>query len=228
MISLLAATLCFLALHLGVSGSPARRWIVAGIGENAYRGLFSLASLAAVVWMVLAYGRADRIVLWPLGAGTLHLVFLLMAVAVYLVVAGLTTPNPTAAGADRLLERPAPAQGIIKVTRHPFLWGVALWALAHLIANGDVASLVFFGGFGLLALIGPRLIDAKLAAKRGEAWQHFAAETSWLPFRALVERRTRLELHELGWWRPALAAVLYLAILLFLHGWLIGVPLLPL
>ncbi len=151
-----------------------------------------------------------------------------MLPALYLVVAGLTTPSPTAAGGADLLERREAVHGVLKITRHPFMWGVALWALAHLMANGDLAALVFFGTFGALALFGPRLIDARMARSKGEAWARFEAETSWLPFRAMVGKRTSLTLREVGWWRVGLGLVVYLAILFLAHEWVIGVPLLAL
>lgn len=228
MLNLVVATAFFLALHIVVSSGPPRPWLVARFGERAYLGLFTLTSLGAIVWMVLAFRAADTVPLWSGGAAARHAVYPVVLIAFYLVVAGLGTPSPTAAGAEGLLERGGGPVGVQKVTRHPVLWGIALWALAHMLANGDFAALVFFGGFALLALVGPRLIDAKLAARRGEAWRRYADETSWLPFRALIERRTRLSPAELGWWRPALALALYLAFLLLLHGWLIGVPLVAL
>jgi uncharacterized membrane protein len=104
------------------------------------------------------------------------------------------------------------------------MWGLAIWALAHLLANGDLAGLIFFGSFAALALVGPHLIDAKMARHRGEAWQRFAGETSWLPFQAMLQGRTRLRLGDIAWWQVVLALVLYLAILLWLHEWVIGVP----
>jgi uncharacterized membrane protein len=67
---------------------------------------------------------------------------ILMFPAALLVVIGLTTPNPTAFAQEGRVGQPP--QGIVRVTRHPFLTGVGLWALVHRIGNGDVASLVFF------------------------------------------------------------------------------------
>jgi uncharacterized membrane protein len=64
--------------------------------------------------------------------------------AFVLVVTGVTTPNPTALGADRLLDRPNVTRGIVRVSRNPLLWGVGLWALAHMAVTGDLASLALF------------------------------------------------------------------------------------
>jgi len=225
MANLVAATIFFLASHLGLAATPLRVGLVGRIGEPAYRGLYSLLALAGLVWMVLAYNAADRIVLWDAGSGGRHVAFLLVLVAFYLLVAGLTVPNPTLAGAEGTLDRDDAAQGIVKVTRHPLMWGIGLWALAHLLGNGHLAGLVFFGALGVLALLGSFLLDVRKARAGGEAWARFAAGTSWLPFLALLRRRTGFGLADFGWWRPLLALAFYFVFLLWGHGWLIGVPL---
>ncbi|MDP6707908.1 MAG: NnrU family protein [Alphaproteobacteria bacterium] len=224
MASLVLAAILFLAIHALISGTRARDAIIARIGEKPYLGLFSLASLGAVVWMSIAYAGAPYIELWSATIGARHTALVLMLPALYLVIAGGATPNPTATGAAGLLERERAARGILKVTRHPMMWGFAIWALAHLLANGDLAGLIFFGSFSLMALFGPHLIDAKMARNKGASWRRFADETSWLPFQAMLQGRTRLGLGDIAWWQLVLTLVLYLAILLWLHEWVIGVP----
>jgi len=223
MTSLLLASLLFLGIHIVISGTPLRDRLVAMMGEKAYQGLFSLLSLGAIVWMSISYGRADYVELWPAPAIAVWLTPLLVFLAMLLAVIGLTTPNPTSAGAEGVLKKEHAASGIVAVTRHPFLWGVALWAIAHLVANGDLASLLLFGCFLLLALIGPHLIDAKRARRDPDNWARFAAETSWLPFQAIAQRRASLSLGDIGWWRPLLAVVIYAVFVLFAHQWLFGV-----
>src|SRR5437764_10564289 len=103
-----------------------------------------------------------------------------MLPASLLVVIGLTTPNPTAIAQENRLAQPP--QGIVRVTRHPFLTGVGLWALVHLIGNGDVASLVFFAVWAVVALAGTVSIDRKRRRLLGAAaWEPFAAQTSIVP-----------------------------------------------
>ena len=75
-------------------------------------------------------------------------------------------------------------------------------------------------------LLGPIAIDAKRKARMEADWQRLAAETSYLPFAALVSGRTRLRFGELGWWRIGLGLALY-AVLLWAHPWLFGVSPLP-
>jgi uncharacterized membrane protein len=113
-------------------------------------------------------------------------------------------------------------QGILRITRHPFLWGVALWALSHLVLNGNSTSLVFFGAFLGLALIGPFLIDAKRRRKLGDKWERFAAATSNVPFAAIAAGRNSIPRGEVGWWRIVLALVVFAGFLHF-HSSLFGV-----
>jgi uncharacterized membrane protein len=147
-------------------------------------------------------------------------------VAFAFVVIGLTTPSPTATGGESRLELDEPAQGMLRVTRHPFLWGVALWAALHVALNGNSASLVLFGSLLLLALIGPLLIDAKRQRAYGPQWERFAAVTSNVPFAAILAGRNRLRLGEIGAWRFVATLVAWAATVL-LHPWLFSAPALP-
>src|SRR5262249_10385950 len=95
----------------------------------------------------------------------------------------------------------AAAAGIVRVTRHPFLTGVGLWALVHLIGNGDLASLVFFATWAIVALAGTVSIDAKRRRLLGAAWEPFAAQTSIVPFAAIAAGRNHFVPREIGLWR---------------------------
>jgi len=172
--------------------------------------------------MARAYRPAGHVELW----GQLHFLapamLVLVAIAVLLVVVGLATPGPTTVGAESLLRREDPARGIHRITRHPFLWGVALWAFGHLGVNGDLASLILFGSLLVLALAGTLSIDAKRKRAFGDEWDRYAAATSNVPFAAVASGRNRLRVAEIGWWRIAIAAAVYAAILYF-HRSLFGV-----
>ena len=222
MIQLILAALFFTGIHLFISGTGLRGVIVDVTGERIYRGLFSLLSIAGLLWLIWAYKRAEYLGLWgPIHAfkpGTL----ILMMFAFLFAVLGLTTPNPTAVGGESLLEDPEPAKGILRITRHPFLWGVAIWAIAHLIVNGDAGSFIFFGSFLILVLAGTVSIDAKRKRVFGDQWERFASVTSNLPFMAILQGHNVLRLGELGGWR-IMAALLAYALVLSAHPWLFGV-----
>ena len=104
--------------------------------------------------------------------------------------------------------------------------GVALWAAFHLAANGDEASVIFFGTFLVLAVAGTFSIDAKRARKMGPAWEAFARQTSNIPFAAIVGGRNSFKAGELLDYR-ILAAILAFAAVLFAHPWLFGVSPFP-
>jgi hypothetical protein len=119
-----------------------------------------------------------------------------------------------------------PPQGIVRVTRHPFLTGVGLWALVHLIGNGDVASLVFFAVWAVVALAGTVSIDRKRRRLLSAAWEPFAAQTSIVPFAAIAAGRNRFRPGEIGAWRWGAAVVVYVLMLVG-HADVIGVTPFP-
>jgi len=217
MAQLLVATAAFVLTHF-VSSTPLRQAIARTIGEKAWTGLYSLVAFATIVWMAWAYGKAPFQPLWP---GLRLVPLLAMPVALVLLAGGVLGRNPTAVMQERALKASQPARGMIRVTRHPVMWAIALWAAAHLLARGDVASAVFFGGFLAVALIGTVLIDARKRAGFGEDWRRFAAVTSNVPFGAIVAERNRFAAGEIGWRVAAAAAVLYV-VLLAAHGTLFG------
>jgi uncharacterized membrane protein len=146
-----------------------------------------------------------------------------MPLALLLAVCGLSQPNPTAVQQRFLGAGVDPAPGILKLTRHPVMWSFGLWGLAHLPPNGDLASLILFGGLAMLALLGTRAIDAKRRARDPQGFARFAEVTSNLPFAALAAGRNRLAFADIGWVRLAIAAGLYAAFLRG-HRWIAGVP----
>jgi len=225
MTALALAALAFTGIHLGVSGTTLRDRIVARLGLRGYMTAFSAASLAALAWLIVAYKDAPYLPTWGMLEWWKPVMLALMLPAFLLVVIGLTTPNPTAVAQEgRVAEAP---RGIVQVTRHPFLVGVALWSGLHLVGNGDLASLLFFGALLAVSAAGTRSIDAKRRrALGGPAWDGFAARTSIVPFAAIVSGRARLDLRGIGVWR-LLAGVAAYALMLGGHAHLIGVSPFP-
>ncbi len=230
MTMLLAAAFVFLAIHLLVAGTPLRDAITAAIGEGTYLGLFSLASLGAIVWLALAFGAAhasaDNRVLFNLGRGAQDLAIPAVFIAFLIGVPGLTMPNPTSVGQSGTASKEETVRGILRVTRHPFLWSVAIWSAMHLSTNGDLASVILFGTFLALSVLGTFSIDAKRKRKMGEAWTAFASRTSNLPFAAIVSGRNSLKAGEYLDWR-FLAAIAIFVVVLFAHPRVIGVSPFP-
>ncbi len=192
MATLALATGVFLATHY-VSSTPIRGELVSLLGENVYLGLYTLISLVALGWMIWAYVKAPYERLW--------------------------WGDEFKAWALRSMGEP---RGILRITRHPVMWGIALWAAVHLIARGDKASAIFFGGLLLLALSGPVLIDARKDRTIGVDWQRFAAITSNIPFAAILQGRNQFRFDEIGWGKVLVGLALYF-VLVFLHPYLFGV-----
>src|SRR5262249_31732233 len=118
-----------------------------------------------------------------------------------------------------------PAQGMLRITRHPFLWGAALWGAGHLLVNGELFAPMLFGGLALMSLFGARSIDRKGRARNPEGFARFEAATSNVPFAAIGQGRKRLKLGEI-WWRLLVAAGAFVLVGL-LHLRLFGMPVFP-
>ena len=205
---LVVATVAFLATHF-VTSTPLRPALVNAMGEWPYRGLYSLVAFVTLGWMIWAYAAAPRELLW---SGLRQIAYVAMPLAFILIACGYWR-NPTMVGAEKLLKSDDPARGVIRITRHPIMWGVMLWAAAHILARGDLKSLVFFGGFVVLAALGTLAMDSR--KKANPDWPRFAAVTSHVPFVAIAQGRNRLVWREIGWLRPAVGLAAFFAVLAF-------------
>ena len=195
MTHLVMAAALFFGIHIFVSGTKLRDAIVGMIGELPYKGLFAVTSLGAIVWMAMSYNAAvvsaENSILWQTPAGLLRSGGLIILVATLFAVIGVTSPSATSDGGEKAVaEADDPStlvKGIHTITRHPFLWGALIWAAFHMSANGDQASLVFFGTFLGVAFFGTFAIDGKRRRALGEKWNAYAGDSSNIPFAAPSE-----------------------------------------
>jgi uncharacterized membrane protein len=218
--SLALAALTFTGLHLLVSGTRLRDTLIARLGARPYQGLFSLASAGALTWLIVSYGRVRVPQLTPL-AQLKGLADVLVLVAFAFMLLGLLTKGPTAVGAEKLLDQEA--RGVHRITRHPFLWGISLWAAVHAAFNPEPPGLLFFGTFLVVGVAGTFSIDGKRARLFGERWQRYAATTSNLPFAAIAQQRNRLVLGEIGLAKIA-AALGAFGFFAYFHAKFFGLP----
>lgn len=227
--SLFLATLAFVGGHFLLSAQPLRGQLIERLGQNGFLALTSVLHAGTFIWLLLAYRGAPFDPIWTPPTFLFHIPALIMIPAVFLVVTGLTTRSATAVGGDVVEDSDpmVPNAGILRITRHPFLWGTSLWALAHLLVNGDGASILLMGGILVLSLGGMLHIDRKREASMGAAWGPIRMTTSLIPFAALMTGRCSMDWRGIGWWRCLLAVVVYAA-LLALHPAVIGVSPLPL
>ncbi len=224
--SLLMAVALFVGSHFFLSSLRIRAPLAAALGENGFRALYSVVALAALTWVIAAYRDAPYVELWPVGMGLLHLPVLLMPFASVLAVAGLTSRNVTMVGGESVAREPAPVSGIATITRHPFLWAVTLWAASHILANGDLAGLVLFGGLGILSVGGMLHIDYRRSQILGADWGPVRLSSSAVPFLAAIQGRHRIDWRGIGWLRLFAGLALY-AVLPVVHPWIAGSPIMP-
>lgn len=205
--NLLLATLAMVGTHLLSAWPGLKAGLTARVGAAAYRAAYSLLSLAALVWLVLAWQAApSRMSPLDLGVAAKQAAVVLMPLAWLLILARLTTPPPGPASA-------AAPRGIYSITAVPGSLGVLLWSLLHLFALSDLRSTIVFAGFALIALVALlRNLHTAPAPLRA---------VGWVPVRAALAGRVRPDLRGVGIWRPALALLVWAA-LLYLHPWIIG------
>ncbi len=219
------AVACFVGGHFILSSVNLRNRAIAALGEAGFRAFYSLAAVAMMAWTVMAYRAAPEIQLWKTGMALTHVAAALMPLACILALAGLTTRTVTMVGGEAMAGEPDAVTGIATITRHPFLWGVVLWAIGHIAASGEVAGLVLFGGMAVLALGGMAHIDHRRRLAMGADWGPILLTTSVIPFLAAIQGRRRIDWRGIGWVRLAGGIVLAVA-LPFLHA-LAGVPIVP-
>ncbi len=218
----------FLLTHLGITNSSARGRLIARLGENGYRLVYSLIALGTLIYLVQAYrGAAGFAYFWTPSPALFWIPKILLWPALVLLVGGFMgkpVSNQKLEGcACDVAALKQLASGVILITRHPVQWAFALWAASHLAANGDQVSVAFFASFLALALLGSVSIDRRRARLLGEDWQAFAAATSWWPGLAILRGRAAMPWRSLVW--PAvLGSALYLA-LFYGHRFVSGVDL---
>ena len=120
----------FIGAHVFITMRERRAVAIARLGEGPYKGVLALASLVGIILMgygFASYRAAGMINVWSPPAWTRHVTDLLVWPAIIFVVAAYVRGD------------------IARVLKHPMLVGVKLWALAHLISNGDLGSIILFG-----------------------------------------------------------------------------------
>ena len=209
----------FLISHLGISSTSLRSVLIERFGRNGYLAAYSIVAVFALGFMILSY--ADRPVspyLWVPSPTHWWLTYVLVGLSFVLAVGAFSTKNPTSVGKEG--ELGTEPRGVICITRHPFQWAVVLWVAGHMTANGDVASLIFFGTFGLISAFGTYLIDTRMAREQEDAWRVFTARTSNVPFGAIAAGRATLHWKDL--WLPIVLGLAVYAAVFVSHGWITG------
>jgi uncharacterized membrane protein len=186
MLLLIAGLVLFLGVHLLTTARDTRAVLTARFGEGPYKGLYSLVSALGLVLIVWGYGRyrsSGYIPVWDPPSGLLPITLILMWFSFVALVATY-----------------APAGKIKGLLRHPMLVAIKAWALAHLLVNGDLGSMILFGAFLAWAVV-----DRIAVKRRGDAGAPRSGFTA-------------------GDAVSLIAGSAAYAAMFWLHPWVIGVP----
>jgi uncharacterized membrane protein len=192
----------FVGVHLVPMMPEWRAALVARLGEGGYKATFSVLALAGLIGAIVAYRFTPHVPLWSSPEPLRALTALLMLAAVLLFAGAKGVP------------------WFRRIVRHPMLWAIALLGIAHLLANGEPAGVILFGGLAAFGLAWQPLTDRRDAARDPAQWQEIRRTTSFWPFAKWHARSDPVTLRPL-----IIGAVVYVALVL-LHPWLFGVPVL--
>lgn len=193
----------FAGSHVLLATAPIRRRLVALLGEVGFSVLYSL-----VAWLTfgasLVYYAAHRFE-GPPGLGLWTLSWLrwpaiISSVLGVCFVTVILSPRGYVESPMALFSRRTKqARGMDRITRHPMFAGMALFGLGHVVLAHRLVGVVYFGFLALLGIGGAWHQDAKLRARRGEAYESYLVATSSVPFVAVLRGRQKLLLRELPW-----------------------------
>ncbi|MBU2533827.1 MAG: NnrU family protein [Alphaproteobacteria bacterium] len=192
MTPMIIGLLIFFVIHAVPMQRELRDGLAERFGENTYKAAFSVIALVGLVLIIVGYGKMQVMAgknpqIWLPPSWTSHITILLMIPAMILLVAAYVPSN------------------IKRIAKHPMLVAIKLWAVAHLLSNGDLASMVLFGSFLAYAVV-----DRISVKRRGPA--HGVSAGGGVTGDVIA---------------VAVGLVLYVLIVFYLHEWLIGVAPMP-
>ena len=131
---LILGIIIFFSIHL-VPISPLKNILINRLGENKYKGLFSLIALIGLLIIIYGFNRADFYPIWNPLPYSKEIALALMPISIILLTTASIKTH------------------INRFAKHPMLIGMLIWSFVHLLANGDLRSIILFASFGVYALI---------------------------------------------------------------------------
>ena len=190
----------FLGVHLVPMVPGWRAALVGRLGEGPYKAAFALLALVGLIGAIVAHRFTPHVPLWfspqPLRAVTA----VLMLAAVWLFAGAKGAP------------------WFKRIVRHPMLWGIGVFGIAHLLVNGEAAGVILFGGLALFGFVWQPLTDRRDAALDPAGWQEARRTTSFWPFARWHASSDPVTL------RPLVIGAIAYVVLILLHPWLFGAP----
>lgn len=214
----LAALITFLLTHVVPARPAVRGRLIETMGRRRYFAAYSALSLLVLGWLVVAAAQVPYVEVIPPFALFRWIPLLIMPIACWLAIVGLSIQNPFSFGGLGYRAFDPENPGILRTTRHPVLAALMLWAGAHLLANGSLSHVILFGLFAGFAVMGMALIDRRKARAMGIEWTRLSRNTARFSLRAPRPWP--------GKW-SGLVALAVFAVLLHLHTPVIGLSPLP-
>lgn len=178
---LIVTCVLFVGTHFALS-HPMRAGLAGRLGERGFQIVYSIVAIATFVMIIQAYrGMPPEPPLWAVDDPLWILASLLVLFASILFMGSLIG-NPALPAPNAAASAQAAPRGVFAITRHPMMWGFALWALAHALVMPTAGQIVLSSAIAFLALVGSAGQDAKKARLMGDSWRHWAARTSFVPF----------------------------------------------
>ncbi len=224
--SLLVVTLLatlFVVTHIAMSTTPIRSSLVGRIGESRFVTLYGVVASIQFAALLVYYAahRFDGLPGLNLAAVPTIRWALITVIGIGIALIGGSlvgyADSPFSVRGHNFRE----PYGMERITRHGFFAGTFLLGGAHALLAAHLNGTVFFSSLALLAVVGSRHQDYKLLHRGGEAYQHFLATTSLLPFAAIISGRQRLAWSELPW-RGLLIGLAVAWALRTLHQWILA------
>ncbi|WP_285712311.1 NnrU family protein [Erythrobacter oryzae] len=179
LITLAAANAAFVGSHFAMS-HPLRAPMVKALGAGGFTLAYTAVSFATLGWVAHAFGVAPGADLPGTGEAGWIAASVLTWLAMVLL-AGSLIGNPALPTPQAEAQARAEPKGVFRVTRHPMMWGIGLWALSHMVLFWSTRTMITAFAMGVLALVGSRLQDGKKAKLMGAAWGEWSAKTSYWP-----------------------------------------------
>ena len=190
MLPMILGLLIFFGIHLMPTQPDIRNGLIERFGAGPYKIAFSVISLVGFVLIVVGYGKLQVLAgknpqIWVPPLWLSHIALLLMLFSMVLLVAAYVPSS------------------IKRIAKHPMLLAIKFWALAHLLVNGDLASMVLFSSFLAYAVF------VRISVKRREPVKDAATGGSGVVGDVVV---------------IVVGVAAYVAIVFYLHERLIGIP----
>lgn len=195
-LTLCLAFAAFFASHSVPLRPQLRAHLVARLGARGFSFAYSALSLVMLTWLVRAARNAPFVPLWDPSIWLTRLTIIMMLIVCVLLSLTIGRPNPFSFGGRHNETFNPERPGIVRLTRHPILLCLTLWACAHILANGDLAHVILFGTFAGFAQIGMRIINRRKVRESGPDLNAIWQEACTTPLHAalLLERSTLLRI----------------------------------